>query len=159
MRLYALLIITICSSPGFSQVDKDYIDEIQKIKEIYIDSCLASTPILTTQIDGRTEYWRDMKVKDKIHMISIESQNSKSDYSEIYLIRNNKLVYAYESIIDYSKRPDDYSPWNCQYWIKNDIIIDYVSLGHGATEFDEWEPEEILVQFNDRISIFNIDKR
>src|SRR5690606_218520 len=68
-------------------------------------------------------------------------------YTEIYLLKDGRLVYALEEVKRMRLNHYTQSVWRCEYFIKDDEVIDYSSLGHGKTEDDAWEPESILVQF------------
>ena len=42
--------------------------------------------------------------------------------------------------------------WNCEFYIKNGKLIGLISLGHGKTEDDEWNPEIIFQMYKKRIA-------
>ena len=59
----------------------------------------------------------------------------------------------------YAKEIGNYLPlndftqkfWNCEFYIKNRQIISIMSLGHGDTEDDGWDPESIIEMYDTRL--------
>ncbi|MHA7057780.1 hypothetical protein ACWGOQ_0011205 [Aquimarina sp. M1] len=41
--------------------------------------------------------------------------------------------------------------WNCEFYIKNDTVFTSMSLGHGKTENEEWNPNAIIEMYTKRL--------
>lgn len=69
-------------------------------------------------------------------------------YTDYYLLKNGKILIATQNIE--SKNIEiEISGWNCKFWIKDNKVIDMISLGQGKTELDVWNYEkEINDNFN-----------
>uniref|UniRef100_UPI0040484E32 hypothetical protein n=1 Tax=Roseivirga sp. TaxID=1964215 RepID=UPI0040484E32 len=116
-------------------------------------------PSFSTILNYREEDWREFSFGNDIKFISISSEDSLTNYSEIYLTRNDTLVYAEESTATHFLSLDDVIFWNCAYLLESNRVLDYISLGHGKTEEDEWRPELIIDQWNARKAIYSKMKR
>ena len=69
-------------------------------------------------------------------------------YSEKYYFKNGSLIYAYESEILYSPfwGQIEYSIWSGDFYFSKGKLIDHVTLGHGKSELDDWDPENEILQ-------------
>lgn len=71
-------------------------------------------------------------------------------YEEFYIVENGKLIYAFESQILTPYNHELLKIWNCAYYLNDKKVFHYTSLGHGKTEDVDWNPQEILAQFQQR---------
>jgi len=71
--------------------------------------------------------------------------NDGVEFTDVFGMKSEELIYAFESI-----NPADGPFWNCQYIIEDGEVVEFISLGHGETESDDWEPESILKQWQER---------
>ena len=69
-------------------------------------------------------------------------------YSEKYYFKNGSLIYAYESEIWDSPfwGQIEYSIWSGDFYFSKGKLIDHVTLGHGKSELDDWDPENEILQ-------------
>ncbi|MEQ8416633.1 MAG: hypothetical protein RIB71_19280 [Imperialibacter sp.] len=156
MRLiFGLLHLFLLSNVLLAQTDNyKSLDGADKVIDPLRSNCLTNSPILSTQLDGRTEEWRRCSYSNNRELFIITSSDERTDYFELFLTIDNALVYAEESIISYSQRPDNGTPWTCQYLLADRNVVDYISLGHGETEDENWQPESIFEQWNARLATY-----
>jgi hypothetical protein len=65
---------------------------------------------------------------------------------------NGQLIYAIETIISYypNGNSSDSITWRGDFYFSKGKLIDHVTLGHGKSEMDDWDPEhEMLSALND----------
>jgi len=103
-----------------------------------------------TDCNGYPEFWTVGQPDAHTQSFRITWYHEDQLYSEIYLLKDGRLVYVLEEVKRMRLNHYTQSVWRCEYFIKDDRIIDYTSLGHGKTEDDAWEPESILIQFGKR---------
>jgi len=77
--------------------------------------------------------------------------SNQTKFEELYVIQNDKLIYAKESEIGIPINSFDVITWNCQYYFKNEKLYTHISLGHGKTESENWTPESIIDTFQNRL--------
>ena len=103
-----------------------------------------------TNFDAPTEYWFSTDLSDEIQSMRITYYQNPHHYEEHYITENGKLIYAFESKLFVPYNHELQQMWNCAYYIKDQSVFDYISLGHGKTEKDDWDPQEIDTQFQRR---------
>lgn len=93
------------------------------------------------------EKWQYFNNK-QFTFINVEYKIDSAVYSEKYYLKNGSLIYAYESELLYfpSLKIDDPSTWAGDFYFANNKMIDYVTLGHGKSEKDDWDPEKEILQ-------------
>ncbi len=88
--------------------------------------------------------------QDKDGYIKIFRQYShKNDTTqEAYYFKKGQLIYATETIISYYSHQAniDSSIWKGDFYFANGKLIDHVTLGHGRSETEEWNPEQDVLQ-------------
>jgi len=99
------------------------------------------------------EVWTYAEMENNVVFVCITKEIDDMEYLEEYILQNDKLVFAFES--EQLILSPGQNPWNCQYVIKDNQVINYSSLGHGETESDEWEPESIIEQWKSHEKNFN----
>ena len=114
-----------------NQIAKQHINNVQAV----------------TNFDDKTEFWSFGNLGDSIRSYEVWSYQSQYLFSEYYVEQNGKLIYAIESetFIPINHFPQ--SIWNCVLFVDKGKIINLSSLGHGKTEDDNWNPEEIIEHF------------
>jgi len=60
-------------------------------------------------------------------------------YTEGYYFKDGFLIYGYEGIVEYTG-------WSGEFYFSNGKLIDHVTLGHGKSESDNWDPEKEILQ-------------
>jgi hypothetical protein len=70
--------------------------------------------------------------------------------TQIFYLKNNRLIYSKESILSYSfvNNQRDSMIWVGTYYFWKGKMIDMVTLGHGKSETETWDPElEVLANY------------
>lgn len=122
---------------------------IQEFDQVYA-TCLYPENAVSI-LNGKKEFWNICEPRGTIQVLRIESHEGETWFQELYYSQNGALIYA--------KETQDYMPensltqqrWNCQIFMKDGQVFTYTSLGHGKTETDDWEPEEIVGMFEVRM--------
>ena len=118
---------------------------------------------------GRTQRFSIKALKKGLHstnyhtvetsrgLIKISRQfSSKNDSVEQqFYLKNGKLIYAHEIITSYFtvNNQKDSIGWSGRFYFSQNKLIDYITLGHGKSEMETWNPEE------DMLTAFNESKR
>ncbi|QNK78307.1 hypothetical protein H7F37_04260 [Winogradskyella sp. PAMC22761] len=105
-----------------------------------------------TDLNGKTEFWRICETDNGKRIIQIDSHEETALYGEVYYEQNGELIYAEESIKYMPINHYVLQPWTCQFYAEKGKLISLMSLGHGKTEDDEWNPEIIFEMYKKRIS-------
>jgi len=42
--------------------------------------------------------------------------------------------------------------WNCEFYAENGELVALISLGHGKTEDEEWNPDVIFEMYKNRLT-------
>lgn len=103
-----------------------------------------------TDFNGKTEFWSICTTDNGKRIIQIHSHDETAFYKEVYFEQNDELIYAEESI---NYMPINYyvlQSWTCQFYAENGKLVSLMSLGHGKTENDEWNPEIIFEMYKKR---------
>lgn len=108
-----------------------------------------------TDFNGKTEFWRICETENEKRIIQIDSHKDDALYEEVYFEQNGELIYAEESIKYMPINHFVLQPWTCQFYAKKGKLISIMSLGHGKTEDDEWNPEIIFEMHKTRIMELN----
>ena len=130
---------------------KSNLETVSELVRDELERCIHTK----TKIAKSNETWLYCKKSDQTEIIIYTRTNNTERFREIYCIEDGKLIYAFEEILSDFINPNNNVTWNCQYGIENDTIYDYVSLGHGETENDEWKPESILNQWKSQRNKYN----
>ncbi len=80
--------------------------------------------------------------------ITISYTIDSTAYNEKYYLKDGGLIYAYESEIFFSLPAgiDQGTKWAGDFYFSKGKLIDYVTLGHGKSELDDWDPEKEILQ-------------
>jgi hypothetical protein len=100
-------------------------------------------------------------LKKALHYISYEYVENQRGYVKIsrqfskkwdtilqtFYLKDGSLVYATEKITTYysDKGKTDSIPWSGNFYFVKDKLIDHVTLGHGKSEIDIWNPEQEML--------------
>lgn len=104
-----------------------------------------------TDFNGKTEFWTICNTDNSNRIIRINSHEDDNLYEEIYFEQNGALIYAVESIQYTPTNHYMLQPWVCEYFVENGKLISLMSLGHGKTEDDRWDPDIIFEMFRKRL--------
>jgi len=124
-------------------------NSISETKEIYFNQLYINSDSILTKEENR-EYWKVHELDKHTSAWSISKQSDGMHYIEIYIIKNSELIYAFEEIQYHPFGSDESSIWRCEYFIFDERVFDYVSLGHGKTEEDDWDSDYIIIKFKNR---------
>jgi hypothetical protein len=93
------------------------------------------------------EKWRYFDNK-KNSFISIEYKIDSTAYTEEYYLQNSSLIHASEQEIWYnpSLGANEYTAWSGGFYFSKQKLIDHVTLGHGKSETEDWDPEKEILQ-------------
>jgi predicted metal-binding protein len=128
------------------EINTQYLSELSK--------CSQSINAVT-DFNGKTEFWRICKTDNGKRIIQINSHEETALYEEVYFEQNGELVYAEESINYMPINHFVLQPWTCQFYAEKGKLVSLMSLGHGKTENDEWNPEIIFEMYKSRIAELN----
>jgi hypothetical protein len=128
------------------QINTEYLAELSKCSQ---------NKIAVTDFNGKTEFWRICETDNGKRIIQIESHEKTDFYEEVYYEKNGELNYAEESIKYMPINHYILQTWTCQFYAEKGKLISLMSLGHGKTEDDEWNPEIIFEMYKKRITELN----
>ena len=129
-----------------TEINDQYLAELSKCSQ-NVDA--------VTDFNGKTEFWRICETDNGKRIIQIDSHEETVLYEEVYYEQNGELIYAEESIKYMPINHYTLQPWTCQFYAENGKLISLMSLGHGKTEDDEWNPEIIFEMHKNRIAELN----
>lgn len=123
-----------------------YSDSIWKIVTREITNC--SNPKVKNIRNKKLSYCDQGK---GIELFELEYVENNIVITEKYLTQNSQLIYA----IEWEKRTADLSDenatyWNCEYIVKDNYVVDHISLGMGKTEGDSFDVQDIVKLWNSR---------
>ncbi|CAL2088269.1 hypothetical protein [Tenacibaculum sp. 190524A05c] len=101
---------------------------------------------------GKKEFWNICELENDNRIITIESHEDDTYFQEIYFEKNGNLIYAKETENYIPKNHFTQKIWNCEFYIKNLELVSLISLGHGKTEDDKWDPDVIFEMYKNRLT-------
>ena len=107
---------------------------------------------IVTDFNGKDEFWNICNLENGNRIIQIESHKANTFFQEIYFEKDGELIYALETEKYMPKNKFTQMIWSCEFYANNGKLISLISLGHGKTEDDEWNPEIIFDMYKNRIS-------
>lgn len=148
-----LLLFAIFSCTAQKQVAKE--EKIRVAIRAQFDKNVAACSLeasAVTNFNGKTEFWSVCALQNGNRIITIQSHQEDTYNQQIYFEKNGDLIYA--------KETENYMPinhftqmvWNCEFFAKNGELLTIISLGHGKTEDDEWDPDSIFKLYKTRLS-------
>ena len=136
--LIPFLIPILCFSQQ-KRPDSSYINEIVR-KIDNLSKTGTKTFINTKVIKNKKvkETWQHFDNKQLARII-INYTIDSTDYTEEYYLKDGFLIYAYEGIVKYTA-------WSGGFYFSKGKLIHHVTLGHGKSESDDWDPEKEILQ-------------
>ncbi len=128
------------------EINNQYLNELTK--------CSQNVNAVT-DFNGKTEFWRICEIDNGKRIIHINSHEKAVLYEEVYYEQNGELIYAEESIKHMPFNHYTLLSWTCQFYTKKGKLVSLMSLGHGKTEDDEWNPEIIFEMYKKRKAELN----
>ncbi|MFD0991620.1 hypothetical protein [Tenacibaculum geojense] len=105
-----------------------------------------------SDFNDKKEFWNICELENGNRIITIESHEKEIFFQEIYFERNGELIYAKETENFMPKNHFAQMSWNCEFYIEKGKLISLISLGHGKTEDDNWNPEMIIKMYKTRLT-------
>lgn len=135
-----------------------YVSSIENDKEV-------KTQRFEVNGNGKLIKYEYKKKQNQIISISREWDEKNGayidHYGDYFILKNLNRVYASQSISYTNKSNlEDFGGWTCQFWFRNNKVLNMRSHGHGKTELDNWDYEkEMKDNFNYMMkTIKNFDK-
>ncbi|KAA1239156.1 hypothetical protein [Aquimarina sp. RZ0] len=155
MKLPIYLILYIFPLITFCQVDyndeETFRDKMDVTIEELLSTCTGNQRVGISSFNKIQEFWEFSSCYKTNKIISIMYYSNQTKFEELYVIQNDKLIYAKESEIGIPINSFDVITWNCQYYFNNEKLYTHISLGHGKTESENWNPESIIDTFQNRL--------
>ena len=137
----------------FSINTKINLSEIRK----QIDYCESNTKKYKNskheKFKQKNIQWDICTINKNSKIITIEytqEETKNKRYKELYVVNHEKLQYAFEQESD-SREGQEWI-WNCQFAIIDETQAEVLSsLGHGKTEDDNWDANEIIEMYKNRM--------
>jgi hypothetical protein len=87
--------------------------------------------------------------------ISRQFSHKNDTIQQTFYLKDGSLIYAIERIVSYYSEngKTDSITWQGDFYFSKGKLIDYVTLGHGKSEIETWNPEQ------DMLTIFGESKR
>jgi hypothetical protein len=87
--------------------------------------------------------------------ISRQFSHKNDTIQQTFYVKNGGLIYATEKITSYftDNGKTDSIVWSGDFYFANSKLIDHITLGHGKSEFDNWNPQQ------DMLTAFRESKR
>lgn len=84
----------------------------------------------------------------RLSRIIIDYLIDSTAYTEKYYFKDKALIYAYECEIFFfpSVGIAQGTKWAGDFYFSNGKLVDHVTLGHGKSETDDWDPEKEISQ-------------
>jgi hypothetical protein len=126
--------------------EQSYSDSIWKLVTRDLTNCQSPN---IKKIDNKN--WSYCKHNNDFDLYKVEYVADNIRFTEKYLLKNKQLIYA----VEWEKRPDDVADdeatwWNCEYIIRDDHVVDHMSLGMGKTEDESFNLQDIITLWNAR---------
>lgn len=143
--------ILICNAQNQREKEEKIRSEINTEFEENKGECYAGVDVVS-DFNGKTEFWNICKLKNGNRIITIDSYKKDTYYQEIYFEKNGELIYAKETENYMPKNHFTQMSWNCEFYAKKGELIALMSLGHGKTEDDKWNPDVIFEMYKNRLT-------
>lgn len=153
-RYLLALYLTIFSVPfciGQVQNEAAIRSSINEIFKKNRDQCDCEIDAVTN-FNGKVEYWRICELEGKNRIFSIESYDKDDYFREVYFEEDEQLVYAIEEVKYIPLNHVVEMIWKCEFYTKKEKVLNYISLGHGKTEYEDWKPKVIFEMYERRLS-------
>ncbi|NVK03676.1 MAG: hypothetical protein HWD92_02590 [Flavobacteriia bacterium] len=161
MKTFLSILLTFLSLANFAQVEREPLHMDVQEYENRIDEALRAIQIpvnapadaVTLDENGTAQLWHIVEREEGVRVFTIEWYTGEGYYEEIFFELDGELVYVY-AMERYNYIPAGHYiqiTWYVEYTIKDGEILSHISLGHGKTEVEGWEPESIFEIYEERI--------
>ncbi len=155
---YLLLAVTIMLCSTTSANAQTQIETEESIRaatnvEFYKNMADCDSEVdAVTDFNEKTEFWSICDLDNDNRIIKVKSYNDNTYYQETYFEENKLLVYAIEAEYYIPKNSFIQQVWNCEFYIDNGKLVTLMSLGHGKTETEDWDPGIIFSMYEARLN-------
>lgn len=155
MRLLIAIAVVLFSNVALGQdIEKQKAAIDAEVERISRPSKPAAVSFSIQAMKKRLHYIRYNYVEDKSGYVKISRQfsNKNDTILQTFYFKAGKLIHATETITSYftDKGKTDSIGWSGGFYFANGKLIDYITLGHGKSEIDSWNPEqEMLTAFDE----------
>ena len=155
MRLSLVIAIIFLSNLSFGQdLEKQKVAIDAEIERISKQSNSAAVSFSIQAMKKRLHYIRYNYVVNKSGYVKISRQfsNKNDTTQQTFYLKEGKLIHATETITSYfhEKGKTDSIGWSGGFYFANGKLIDHITLGHGKSELETWNPEqEMLTAFDE----------
>lgn len=159
--LLSILFSIIIKAQNDVQIEEEkYRDDIDVAVEEILMTCGLNGSKAISLNNNTKHYWEiSEKCYENNKTYIIKYHQNEVYFEEIYITQNDKLFYIKESETRIPLNSFEQIRWNNQYYFKNGLFYTNISLGHGKTEDENWNENDIIVRFNLRIQELNKLKR
>lgn len=162
MRLQFTIVAALIATFSLAQNPKSQRDSIiSDLERIGKMTNTASTDFNIRALKKVPHYIQYLYVESKKQYITIERRFAHQEDSiwQTFYLKNNQLIYATEQITSYyaNEGQTDTMTWMGSFYFYRGKLIDHITLGHGKSEIDTWDPQsDMLTAF--RESLRDIDR-
>ena len=149
--LLLLFIIGACAAQSQRENDEKIRAKINTQFYAALSNCNRETTAVTN-FNCKDEFWSICVLKNNNRIVTVEWHQGDTYYQEIYFEKNGDLIYAKETENYMPKNQVTQMQWNCEFFTKNGELLTVISLGHGKTESDEWDPDSIFQLYKTRLA-------
>ena len=140
-----------CNAQSQREKEEKIRSEINTEFDKNMAECYAGVDAVS-DFNEKTEFWNVCELKNGNRIITIDSHKKDTYYQEIYFEKNGELIYAKETENYIPKNHFTQMAWNCEFYAKNGKLIALMSLGHGKTEDEEWNPDVVFEMYKKRLT-------
>ena len=149
--LIVLIVCTQTSAQETISTKRDVDAEVQRIDQ---DSRLKSVTFSIQAMKKVLHYIEYNYLADENGYSKITRQFSRSNDTtrQTFYLKKGELIFVTEQIVSYctERNKTDSIAWSGDFYFSKGKLIDHVTLGHGKSELDTWDPEqEMLSAFNE----------
>ena len=155
MRLFSAIIISLVWSPAFGQdtisLKKDIDTEVHRIQA---NSRLKPVTFSIQAMKKVLHYISYSYTENENGYVKISRQFSRKNDTtrQMFYLKKDQLIFATEKIVSFytENNQTDSITWSGDFYFSKGKLIDHVTLGHGKSELDSWDPEQDLLNaFNE----------
>jgi hypothetical protein len=150
MRAFFTLIAVLVTTASIGQqsdAQKAAIDaEVQRISEQTKLTEKHFSIVALKKVGHRISY-RYLQDQSGHIRISRQFRHKKDTIQQIFYLKKGELILAREIIIAYytENNKTDSITWAGDFYFSKGKLIDHITLGHGKSEMDNWNPEQGLL--------------
>ncbi|GAB5400758.1 MAG: hypothetical protein Aureis2KO_23430 [Aureisphaera sp.] len=149
--LFILCFLNISAQDNFGRSEAYRAKVIRDVGYL-MHSCNTDRILTPKEIKGDTliescEITYESEVEPYVKIRKMHFYAAPMYHQDVYYSEGDTLIYAKETELWITADHRDTIVWNCQYFFEKGELVDYISLGHGRTEMEDWDPEYILKKY------------